>query len=143
MIPCSIYVAGATNEAKLIAELIEQLENSKRYYCTLNWSKLVLDRIGEDVTKQQLYSDYDRGKLANMDRDAVLSARVMWLVVPETISYGCWAEWGIAIIDKNNKVNKHLIVSGNWKVSIFTEYAQAKYTTHNEALNYLIDNGPP
>lgn len=102
------------------------------------------------VKGDSMLSPADRLRFAVADRDGVLTADLVWLLVPnDKGAAGSWVELGIAIgasairgtmVAGMEEVAPIVFVSGpRWKNSIFTEFAKEKFDTDAEALNAIVD----
>jgi hypothetical protein len=128
----TIYVAGASAEADIVAGYIEQLTDAG-LTVTLDWTIHVRKCRAAGITDADL-SRTERKWHAGADLDAVDRANFFWLVIPEKPSLGCWTELGAALAVRDRNV---VIVSGDWKRFIFTELAARRFDTHEEALAWL------
>lgn len=141
MTPLRIYIASASADAADVASILESLERSGHYRVTHNWAREVLAAKEEpNVEAQRALHPTQRFKIAQVDLHAVISADVVWLRVPDAVSYGCWVEWGAACIAARLQP-RTLVVSGDWSKCLFTEMCNRSFKTHAEALAALLE-GP-
>ena len=123
----SVYVAGASKEAAEVASFIERLE-AQGIHITYNWTRDVLSATKPDNE----LSEAERARLAFVDLDAITRAEDFWLILPSNPSAGCWVELGAALAQR-----RIIIVSGDWKRSIFTALAVQRFDRHEEAWDWL------
>lgn len=130
----TIYVAGASTEVDKIASYVAELRRAG-LSITHDWTAQVqLARAAGKSDKD--YTQGERNKFAWDDMHGVLSARFLWLVLPEVSarSVGAWVELGAAVAS-----DKTIIVSGEHP-SIFLEFATYRFKTHEEALKHLVEH---
>lgn len=126
----NIYLAGASAEADMCASYMARLREAGRHI-TLDWPaniRAVGDANPRDASHQ------DRLRWTMDDIRGVHDAEIFWLLVPTAHSIGCWAEFAIAWQGR-----QHLIVSGDWRRTIFTSLADERYGTHEEAFAALTE----
>ena len=126
----TVYVAGASAEAEMVAGYIAALERAG-LVVTLNWTVPVLANRARGLSDSNM-SEADRARHAFVDLDGVARAEFFWLVLPRNTSAGCWVELGHAIA-----LRKIVIVSGDDRRSIFTALAHNEFKSHEEALAWL------
>ena len=125
----SIYVAGGSSEALLVATMIDKLE-AEGFECTYNWTDEVLN------PKQSLeqLSRIQRLNIASTDYSAVRKSDLVWVILPEVNSIGASAEMGAAIV-----LGVPLIVSGPHHRSAMTAPANWMFTGHEEAFDFICN----
>lgn len=142
-----IYVAGASREVRAITAYMAELRQAG-HEITFDWTKEVIAAqraaLVEPAAPKAGLSSAKRLECALLDAEGVLTADILWVVVPQENSYsvGCWTELGIAIGASGCGRTKRVVVSGDWERSahtefIFTELADARFGSHERALSYL------
>ena len=125
--PPTLYVAGASKEVATIRAYVETLRQLG-YEITHDWT----EQVANSKMPDHEYADHDRARFALEDTQGVIKAKYFWLVIPENHSLGAWIELGCAIASKSV-----IIVSGDFRKSIFLEHAHHKFQKHEEALSYF------
>jgi hypothetical protein len=133
-----IYLAGASAEVARCKALGEWCRRFG-HEITFAWWDVVLAAKTHD---RDLTEDA-RVEYAGKDLVGVIDADALWLVVPEERGVGAWIEFGFALGSIRKFPSKRLIVSGDWKKSIFTSLAHDKFDTHEEALAFVQSLGQP
>ena len=95
------------------------------------------DHVLAAKTHDRDLPEEDRLKHADADSNAALDANYFWLVVPEERGVGAWIEFGLALAQALRHGANYIIVSGDWKKSIFTSLADHRFDSHEEALAFL------
>lgn len=140
-----VYVAGASAERADVAKYMQRLRDTG-IEVALDWAAEIDANGGlsnEGLTEKQ------RLGAAVADRDAVLCADVLWLMVPRTASVGAWVELGVAIganvtrdnlseIFDNSGADIMTVVSGAYDKSIFTALADRVYNDHEAAYEDIV-----
>ena len=127
----TVYVAGASAEVDMIVGYMAALREGG-VHITHDWTPDVILARRMCVSERELAGAL-RMKAASEDFAGVASADILWLVVPEASSVGCWAELGYA-----HGVGTPIVASGPCVLrTIFTEFA-LRFTTHDSALAYLL-----
>lgn len=75
----------------------------------------------------------ERRRIAAQNANAVASADVFWLLVPETPTIGAWVELGIAF----GSARPVIIVSGPWR-SIACDLAD-QFSSHEHAFDHVVE----
>jgi hypothetical protein len=125
-----IYVAGGSSEAKDVAAFIRNLEGYG-FECTFNWTN---DVLNAKMPERDLPNE-KRLELAKADSKACIDAEIVWFIIPEKPTRGMWTELGIVSVRHENK---EIVVSGMWRESIFTAFADQFFDHHYLAFNYII-----
>lgn len=126
----SIYVAASSQEAELASDLAKLLKNAG-WRITHSWfQEFVVD--GRVPGRDRDVPTDVRTSAAKTDIDAVLQASWLWLLVPQGSSVGAWVELGAAIAS-----GRRIVVSGDWRRTIFSELAALKFETHSHACQVL------
>lgn len=130
-----IYVAGASAEVDIVAAYIAQLR-AHGAHITHDWTTSVLAAREAKRSDRDL-SEKDRALHACDDVDGVRRAGSFWLLVPDvaTAGCGCWIELGYALANRSR-----VVVSGDWRRSIFTALAHHRFDSHAAALSFLKGN---
>jgi hypothetical protein len=123
-----IYLAGASKELDTCKHYIERLK-LLGHTITHDWTKEVEANGDANPTNATLEGCR---KWSNADFEGVYKANIVWLLYPENNSAGCWIEYGYAL-----GIGRSVIVSGNWKKSIFSSLAFERYTNHELALDFF------
>lgn len=77
-------------------------------------------------------SHNDRVSWSDDDIFGIEAASLVWAMLPAYTSFGCAFEIGYAI-----GYGVTVIVSGNWKSSIFTSQCDARFDNHERALMWI------
>ncbi len=124
-----LYLAGASAEASLCASFMRRIR-AAGIEITKDWTADVLATSSSDRD----LGEHVRLRHATADVHGVTEADVTWAVLPSAAtSKGMWFELGVAYAAR-----RRVIVSGDWRQSIFTALAARKFDTHEEALAYLV-----
>ena len=128
-----IYLCAGSHEIALAKETMQKLR-AMGHTITHDWAAAI-EKVGcanpRDVAEEQ------RRAWAYEDLAAIERADVFWMLIPKTPSFGASYEFGYAVtVSRACRV----IVSGDWKVSIFTSLALHRFATHDEALAWIKDN---
>lgn len=129
----SVYVAGASAEVDRIAGYMRELRLAG-LQITHDWTIAVDEQRRRGSTDRNL-SAPARALAGAWDLEGVTRADVLWLVVPEVPSSGCWVELGAALVS-----GRMVIVSGDHQRTIFSELAQLRFDVHDEALRWFRTN---
>lgn len=97
-------------------------------HVTFDWTRAVLSAT---VPDREL-TEADRARFAFVDLDGVYRAEWFWMLIPASPSVGSWCELGAALSDR-----KMVVVSGDWRRSIFTALAHHRFDTHEQAARFL------
>lgn len=128
MSPRTIYLAGGSSEASLVASYIAKVV-AAGFRVTLDWTIPVLANGGSDVG----LSEADRCAHVMADMIAIRKASIFWLLMPERPSFGAGVELACATGSKGCVA----VVSGNWRASIFTSLTDRRFRHHDDALAWL------
>jgi hypothetical protein len=131
-----VYVAGPSHAWRKIRQSMARLRDVG-HVVTYDWTvEVEASRVMGEV--DQDYSDEERGTYAAMDLSAVADAEVVWVQCSDFPTRGAWAEMGFAIARKVYDPSPvALVVSGDWPQTIFTEFADERFATHDEALAWI------
>lgn len=132
-----IYVAGGFRERTTIVKpYVERLQQAG-WEITENWAVRDQDfSYGGD----QNVPTATRIAAASANFAGVFSADILWLICPGySGARGSWAEMGIALGLRSFNHAIKIVVSGpEWRYSVFTELADHKFDTHEEAFSWLV-----
>ena len=119
----SIYLAGSSQESRMVAGYAEQLI-AAGYTTPCPWWNDVEHARSLGLTDKDL-TDEEAQKIGADERSAVIACDLFWLLMPETPSAGCWTELGI-----------RLATFGENRV--FTSLVDRSFAAHDEALAWLV-----
>lgn len=131
----NIYVAGASKEVELVEYWMGKLREAG-HTITFDWTVDVRAATKSDAE----LTNAEQSTYATADLDGVEAADIVWILVPDNASTGCWVELGAAVA-----MRKDIIVSGNYKRCIFTSLAGGRFDTHADAFDAvcaLYDEDP-
>jgi hypothetical protein len=123
-----IYLAGASKELDTCKHYIERLK-LLGHTITHDWTKEV-EANGDANPKDVALGDMI--KWSHDDLSGVKKSDIVWLLIPENNSAGCWIEYGFAL-----GIHKRVVISGNWKKSIFSALAYERFPNHELALDFF------
>lgn len=123
-----IYLAGASKELDTCKFYIERLK-VLGHTITHDWTKEV--EANSEGNPRETPIETMR-IWSNADFNGVYKANMIWLLVPNNNSAGCWIEYGYAL-----GVGRNVIVSGDWRKSIFSSLAFERYANHELALDFF------
>jgi hypothetical protein len=141
-----IYVAGASAQIELIEIFIAKLKEAG-WEITFDWTVKVREVGNASPDDPDVRRD-----AALADLDGVRRAKVLWLVQPDatSTSTGAWVELGSALerraLAENHPDTPHgvgvetvfVVVSGSSKKCIFSDLADMRFLSHDDALDYLL-----
>ena len=136
------YVAGASAQIELIEIFIAKLKEAG-WKITFDWTAKVRE-VGNASPDDPMI----RRAAALADLDGVRRAEVLWLVQPDatSTSTGAWVELGAAL-ERRTLISEKLgiqfssplvVVSGSSKKCIFSDLADRRFESHDDALEYLL-----
>ena len=139
-----IYIAGASAQIELIESFIANVR-AAGHAITFDWTVKV--REAGDASPDDLSVRRDA---AEADRKGVADSELTWIVQPDvgSLSTGAWVELGIALGLKLARprtdvlVPPMLVVSGPSRKCIFSDLADFRFETHEEALGHIIEKMP-
>ena len=118
----------------LVADYIRRLRDLG-YTITHDWVS-VIRAVGDANPRQATLRQ--RTKWSAEDMRGIEAAHMVWALLPVKPSFGCAFEIGYAI---GHGVD--IIVSGDWRASIFTAHANAVFNEHDHAFEWLKLYGTP
>ena len=142
-----IYVAGASAQIDLVEGFIAALKKHS-HTITFDWT-VVVRRAGSASP-----DDLDvRRAAAESDLRGVERSDLMWLVQPDeaSTSTGAWVELGYAHALKDLRGRSVgvraaappvLVVSGASKKCIFSDLADHRFASHDDALAFILEMAP-
>jgi hypothetical protein len=124
-----LYLAGASAELVLVEAYMRRVRDAG-HEITWDWCATVR-RIGASNP----HDAKARQRLAWCAEDlgGVDTCDVFWLLVPQAPSVGCWVEMGVAW-----QQDKRIVMSGEWRGTIFSALADELYDSHELALSALL-----
>lgn len=115
----SVYVCGASSEPARVRAAMGAVSAIPGCVVALDW----LAPIEAGATANAGHSRADRIQYAEADLAAVASAHALWLLVPNTPSFGAGAEFGYSLAARAAGIRIAIIASGSIERSIFTSLA--------------------
>jgi hypothetical protein len=153
----NIYVAGPSSQIRDIEVYMAALRDAG-WTITFDWTAAVRNAGGIASPEDPKV----RRDAALADLDGVAKAQVLWLVQPDatSTSTGAWVEFGSAlerrrvykrvykIIEEVGYVAHHdwdvpinnvvIIASGSSRKCIFSDLADVRFESHDDALEYIL-----
>lgn len=128
-----VYVAGASSEFQRPQKWIARLRDAG-VIVPYDWTQMVEYTSRRAQKESDLHVD-ERFYLAERAQSAVEDADLLWGLIPThpNTTSGMWFEMGVARCNK-----KTIVVSGDWKRSIFTELADRKFIADEDAANFIL-----
>jgi hypothetical protein len=137
-----IYVAGASAQIDLIEAFIARLREAG-WEITFDWTEKV-----REVGNASPDDPTIRRAAALADLDGVRRAYVLWLVQPDatSTSTGAWVELGAAQERRTLSLKYPdagfdpvlIVVSGSSRKCIFSDLADRRFESHEDALEFLL-----
>lgn len=124
-----IYLAGASAEVELCERYRDRLR-AAGVEVAHDWMSGVR---ANHRRHDRALPDKERRRIAARNANAVASADVFWILVPQTPTIGAWVELGIAF----GSARPAIIVSGPWR-SIFADLAD-QFSEHEHAFDHIVD----
>ena len=127
----SIYIAGSSLELELCESWIAKARDAG-FAIALNWPAVVRANGSgnpRDASHEQ------RLLWSKQDLYAARDADIFWLLIPTKPTIGAWVEFGALLYEDD--VCK--VVSGDWRASIFTSFADRRFDEHGEAFRWIQD----
>lgn len=129
-----IYVCGGSSEMDVVAERMRQLREMG-HIITCDWVEAIR-AVGEANPRNA--SHEQRAAWGTEDLHGIEGADLVWVMLPVSPSLGCAFEAGFAI--RNGSA---VIVSGDWRATIFSAQAEARFDEHDQALEWIRLCGTP
>ena len=129
-----VYVCGGSSEMNEVADLMGRLREMG-HTITHDWIATI--RANGEANPRGA-SHRQRVRWSAEDIAGIEEADVVWVVLPVKPSFGCAFEAGFALGHGHS-----MIVSGDWRASIFTSQAEARFNQHEHALEWLRLYGTP
>lgn len=130
----SLYVAGGSTEAALVASYIRRLAE-RGFGVTHDWTVDVLKHQAAGLSDAVLGEEIAL-RDASRDINGVRRSHLLWLIAPAEKSEGAWFEMGAAY-----GIGLPCVVSGP-AASIFRTLATVRFSTHEEAFQWLTTVPP-
>ncbi len=141
-----IYVAGASAQIELIEKYRDMLR-AAGWIITFDWAAKVREVGNASPDDPEI-----RRGAALADLKGVADASVLWLVQPDatSTSTGAWVELGAAITrreiyrkcvrdwDEASVQDVIVVASGSSKKCIFSDLADYRFQSHDDALEYIV-----
>lgn len=123
-----VYIAGASAEVELCERYRDRLHANG--IDVHDW----MSRVRANPRRHdRAIPETERRRIAAQNANAVASADVFWLLIPETTTIGAWVELGIAF----GSARPAIIVSGPWR-SIFADLAD-QFSSHEHAFDHVVE----
>lgn len=129
-----VYVCGSSSELDMVAGRMRQLRGLG-HVITHDWTETVR---GNGESNPRTASLRQRTNWSADDIRGIEAADIVWALMPVKASFGCAFEVGFAIGHGTN-----VIISGDWRASIFTSQALATFNEHEHAFEWLKLYGTP
>jgi nucleoside 2-deoxyribosyltransferase len=123
-----IYVCGGSAELAVVSAWMDALRDAG-HEITHDWTEVVRAE-GEGNPRDATHAQ--RSAWAEADLQGIGTADLVWGILPTTSSFGCAFELGYAVA-----LGKQVIVSGDWRRSIFSCRALLRFETHNIAFEAI------
>jgi hypothetical protein len=124
----NVYVSGGSSEIGQVERLMQQVRGMG-HTITHDWTRAV--RIqGESNPRNAQH--VDRLAWSGEDLAGIDCADVVWVILPVKPSFGCAFEAGYAL-----GVGRVVVMSGDWRATIFSSQAMARCDSHDGALEWL------
>lgn len=129
-----VYVCGGSSELEMVADRMRQLRELG-HTITHDWIATIRS-VGDANPRQATH----KARLAWSSEDlrGIEEADIVWCLLPTKTSFGCAFEAGYAIGH-----GQHIIMSGDWRASIFSSQAGACFNEHDHAFEWLKLRGTP
>ena len=124
-----IYICGGSTELDEVASRIRQLRELG-HTITYDWVTVVRANGGVGNPRSATYTQRLRWSDDNIQ--GVETANIVWAILPKQSSFGCAFEIGCAI-----GCSRPVIVSGDWRATIFSSQALARFDEHDRAVEWL------
>ena len=129
-----LYLCGGSSELDLVSEHMGLLR-AMGHEITHDWTATI--RAVGDANPRNARHKKRLGWSAE-DLDGIDRADLVWAMLPAKASFGCAFESGFAIGS-----GKTVIMSGDWRASIFSAQASARFNEHAHAIEWLRLYGEP
>jgi len=128
-----VYIAGASKEIDLVEKYVHAVRNLG-HVITHDWCATIR-KVG-DANPRDLPRD-ENAAFAKEDLNGVATCDLLWLLIPQNNSAGCWIEFGYALCRQNWRTPR-IIVSGDFGKSIFCALSGVEcYSDHDIALKAI------
>lgn len=130
----SVYVAGASSDLSAVDDWMSRLRTAG-FAIALDWPANI--RVVGDANPRHA-AETDRLRWTLDDLEAAIASDVFWMIVPDGTTTGAWCELG-AVWSYRRYVTRApvIIVSGDWRKTIFTSLADHRFDSHEEAFAWI------
>jgi hypothetical protein len=146
-----IYRAGASSDIVRAESDIAKLKKAG-WTITFDWT-VEVRKAGGNASPDDLKV---RREAAIADLNGVAIANVLWLAQPDgsSTSTGAWVELGYALAMRETSINRRahlarvpieslvplpvIVVSGSSRKCIFSDLCDARFESHDDALEFII-----
>jgi hypothetical protein len=126
----TVYLAGASADLEQCEMWMGRLLDAG-LTIAYNWPANVR-RVGDANPRE---ASHDSRLRWSVDAHiALVNADVSWFLIPTSPSIGCWVEFGQVSVRRGGH---DLIVSGDWRSSIFTSLADHRFDAHGQAFDWI------
>ena len=129
-----IYVCAGSSEINLAYKWMSGLREMG-HTITHDWIATIRE-VGDANPRSATHRQ--RVRWSSQDLLGIEAADLIWLIMPAKTSFGAAFEAGYAL-----GKGKSLIVSGDWKGSIFSAQAEARFNEHMHAFEWIRLYGTP
>lgn len=133
-----VYISSGSSEAETAAHYVAKLREAG-IQITFDWSAKVLESRAAGNADQigrvdHVLSDNERKIAKAADLTAVMDADIFWYIVPKRASFGAGVEYREAEYE-----DIPIVVSGDFKQSLFTVDAEHSFAEHDDALAWILN----
>ena len=127
-----IFIAGSSKEIQIVSGFMQKIRDLG-HEITYDWTNTV--RLNGGAEKA---NDCSADVLRSLElcfdnlHKGVIGADLFWMIVPDSETIGGWVEYGYT-----SQTDIPIIISGNWKRTIYNTLAEKRFDTHDEALSYI------
>jgi hypothetical protein len=129
-----IYVCGGSSELDAVSARMQQLRETG-HTITHDWTANVRS-VGDANPRTATHEQ--RSQWAADDLRGIEEASLVWVMLPIKPSFGCAFEAGAAV-----GAGTRVIISGDWRATIFSSQAYARFNEHDHALEWIRLYGTP
>jgi len=133
----TIYLAGASAEVDMCESYMRLLRDAG-YTVAHDWPAGIRQAALDGYAANPRNAPEEkRHAWAIDDMVGVKECSTFWMLIPEKPTIGAWVELGGALAWTHRDRIERTIVSGDWRVSIFTSLADYRFDSHAEAFAHL------
>lgn len=129
-----VYVCGGSSELDLVTDYMTVLAHMG-HEITHDWARVIRER-GEANPRNDTHEQ--RLAYGAADLRGIMAADLVWIIMPAKTSFGCAFEAGNAYAKR-----KVVIFSGDWRSTIFSAQARARFDNHADALRWITVYSDP